>query len=224
MYPPNASPPRKWPKKWASLGDEGGKKNPWRRPVFLGGWHLHQQKHIDHSTRAAGKATPIDKWYSVQSEIFPPKKRLKDVNLGKPVISFKIIQSTKRVHDFVFFLQHHISLEGSPALKKITQNFSGKKNLTNSPRTSKTPPLPRHQLLCSLWYSPIQKRPKATEASWHPEFRAKSHGSTPLKTKMTGWKILIFNKKYIFIHGRCSSQVNLRGISTKRHQLQLCLV
>ena len=123
-----------------------------------------------------------------------------------------------------FFLQHHISLEGSPALKKKTQNFSGKKNLTNSPRTSKTPPLPRHQLLCSLWYSPIQKRPKATEASWHPEFRAKSHGSTPLKTKMTGWKILIFNKKYIFIHGRCSSQVHLRGISTKRHQLQLCLV
>jgi len=26
-------------------------------------------------------------------------------------------------------------------------------------------------------------------------------GITPLKTNMTGWKIPIFNRKYIFIHG-----------------------
>ena len=74
-------------------GDEGGKNKSLKKAgISWGGNIFTNKKHIDHSTRAAGKT----RW-------FPSE----------------IIQSTKRVHDFVF-LQHHISLEGSPTLKKKT--------------------------------------------------------------------------------------------------------
>ena len=53
---------------------------------------------------------------------------------------------------------------------------------------------------CSLQpICPLKQKPTALQ------------GTTPLKTNMTGWKISIFNKKCIFIHGGFSTIILVLG-------------